>query len=157
VKSSELLDVFTGRQRYAQQVRQATVCRLQLADPLDKAAEASPRIRDGQGLTGSLGVLGDLLDERGGDKLLTVREPAVQRGDTDPGACGDLLQGSFQPLLGEHVPGGGEDRGPVALGVRPQPPRCPRGLGRGIRADLWAGTHSLMVGDAQAGPGKLPG
>ena len=93
---AELLDGLTGRQRHAQQVRQATVTCLQFAYLLDKAAEVSPRIRDGQSLPGGLGVLGDLLDERGGDELLTVGEPAVQRGDADPGACGDLLQGTLR-------------------------------------------------------------
>jgi hypothetical protein len=59
-----------------------------------RAAEASPRVRNGQGLDGSLRELGYLLAERRGDKLLAIREPAVQRGDTDPGAGSDHLQGS---------------------------------------------------------------
>ena len=35
----------------------------------------------------------------------------------------DLLQGSLEALLGKHLPGGVQQRGPVALGIRPQPPR----------------------------------
>ena len=43
-------------------------------------------------------------------------------GDADPGLAGDLLQGGFQAVVAEHLPGGFDDGVAVALGVAPQWP-----------------------------------
>src|SRR5262249_8899233 len=66
-------------------------------------------------------------------------------GDADPGARRDLLQRGLQALFGKYLPGGAQDRGPVALSVRPQLARGLPGAGRGIRAAPRASVHLLIV------------
>jgi hypothetical protein len=156
---AKLLDTLIAGQRHGQQVGQATVGRLQLTDPLDETGEAGPRVRDGQRTLRCLGVLGEVADERCGDKLSAVREAAVQRGDADPGAQGDFLQGRFETLLGEHLPGGIQQRDPVSLGIHPQPTMNPagtRGVSRASRIGnvAWA---SLASGGSEASPARRSG
>src|SRR6185437_830145 len=55
--------------------------------------------------------------------MLPRREPAVQRGDADPGPGRDLLQRGLDAALGEYLLGGGQDRVPVAGRVGSQPGR----------------------------------
>jgi hypothetical protein len=55
-------------------------------------------------------------------QLHPAGEPTVQGADADPGPAGDLLQRRLQAVVAEHLPGGGEDGVPVALGVAAQRP-----------------------------------
>lgn len=93
------LDVFPGGERHGQQVGKAAVTGLKFADPFHESAKAGPRVRDCQGLLGGLGILADLLDERGGNELLAGGEPAVHGGDADPGARGQQPPGSGHTSL----------------------------------------------------------
>jgi len=157
--------VLVRGQRHGQQVGQAAVAGLELADSLDEPGEAAPRVGVGQGLLGGPSVLGDLLGERGGDELLAGREPPVERGDADSGPRGDRLERRLQALLGEDVPGHRHDRGPVARGVGAQPARglrVPSALGisapgiprharcaRQIAQGRVAGRHPHMIDDLE--------
>jgi hypothetical protein len=57
-----------------------------------------------------------LLGEQRRREVTAVREVPVQRRLTDAGASGDLVHRDVRGL-GEQLPGGGEDRVVVALGV----------------------------------------
>jgi hypothetical protein len=97
------------------------VAGLQPAAPLQVEGEALPRVVHGQRLLGRVHVLLDRRGQDGVQQLGAGGEAAVQGGDADPGAPRDLLQRRLQALLGEHLPGRGEDGVAVALGVAAQP------------------------------------
>jgi len=61
-------------------------------------------------------VQSDRAQERG-----AVRKAAVQGGDADPGAAGDLVQRRVSALLDEDLAGSGEDVLAVAASVGAQP------------------------------------
>src|SRR5690606_27468966 len=63
---------------------------------------------------------------RRGEQAFLVAEPVVDHGRVHPGARGDAAhRGAFEPLLDEHLPGGGEQGVPGVFAAAPAPPALP--------------------------------
>ena len=114
------LEGFGGGERQGEDVGEAAVVGLHLADAFDVGAEAVPGVGVGEGVVDGLRVGVHLLGEGGGDQVVAGREATEQGGDADAGAAGDLVGGGFEPLFGEHLACGVDDPLAVAFGVGPQ-------------------------------------
>ena len=76
-----------------------------------------PRVRICERGGDGVEVFGHPVGEHGGDQIAARREPPVQRRVAGPGPLGDLIQWHVEPLLGEHCPGGLDDRRAIAGGI----------------------------------------
>jgi NADPH:quinone reductase len=112
---------FAGsRESLGQDVAEPAVAPLHAGDGGEVVAKAAPRIRVLQRAVDRFGIRGELRSESGDQQVLPGREAAEQSGDANASPAGDLLGGNVQPLLGENLPGGLQERLPVAFGVSAQ-------------------------------------
>src|SRR6185369_12548937 len=96
---------------------------VQLAQPFDHRAQATPGIRVREAFVDD-GVAGTKpLRERLGEQLLLGREVAVQRRRADAGVPGDLPHRRGQSFGGEHGPSRLQQAFAVVTGVRTPDPR----------------------------------
>ena len=113
-------DVRGARHVHGDQVGDAPVPGLHGGRSLHVGGETVPRVRVGQaGLDGGE-VLGHPLGEDRRDQVPAGREAPVEGCVPRPGPVGDLVQRGVQTLLGEHLPGGLDDRSTVAGSVGSQ-------------------------------------
>ena len=126
------LEGLRGRKCQGEHIGEATVVGLHLADPLNETAEAMPRIGIGQRVVDGGRISTHLVGEHRPHQVVTGWETAEKGGHAHTGAAGDLVGGSIQALLSEHLAGCAEHPLPVPLGISPQ--SRPRG-------------RSLRVGD----------
>jgi hypothetical protein len=114
-RKSQLLELAGwGAHRRDQQVRQATVPGLQLAQAQKVVPETGPRIGVSQRLLGCGEVLGHRAQQCRLHQFLAGGEPAVERRVAHAGPAGDLVQRGAQAVLGEHRTSSGNDRVTVA-------------------------------------------
>src|SRR5690606_31203397 len=114
---AQVLDVGGAGNGHGDEVGYAPVPGLHDPDRLDVGGEAVPRVRVGQAGLDRVEVLDQPVCEHRRDQVATVREPSIQRGVAGARPAGDVVQRGVEPLLGEHLPGGLDDGGPVAGGV----------------------------------------
>ncbi len=99
---------------------EAAVACVQLADLLDHASEAAPRVRVGHPLGDDGVARADLALEGLGDQRLLGRKAAVQGGLADAGPAGDLPHRHVKSVGGERRAGRVEDEIAVVPGVGAQ-------------------------------------
>jgi hypothetical protein len=87
-----------------------------------------------------------VLGEQRVEQLALVREPSVRGTDTDAGVSRDVVESDLEALLGEELPGGGQQTLPVLCGIAAQSSRLPRRRGFG---------HPLTLPDAERQPPYL--
>jgi hypothetical protein len=115
------LERLRGRKRHGEDIGEATVVGLHLADPLDETAEAVPGVGIGQSVVEGGRIGGHLVGERRPHQVVTGGETTEEGGHAHTGATGYLVGGGIQALLSEHLAGRTEHPLAVAFSIGPQP------------------------------------
>jgi hypothetical protein len=115
------LERLRGRKRHGEDIGEATVVGLHLADPLDETAEAVPGVGIGQSVVDGGRIGAHLVGERRPHQVVTGGETTEEGGHAHTGASGYLVGGCIQALLSEHLAGRAEHPLAVAFSIGPQP------------------------------------